>query len=150
VRSFERRVPVANFATLTRLIQARAERARIEAAVARMAGPFGLMVLGKIDQGPLVSQLGNVSSSVTVWFGSLSPPSSRWRPLSPRAWTCVGLSAIPLWATWPALALRALAIPAFECLTIAFLFGWLVLARLERTPRSVGSSASVKRIGHLG
>jgi drug/metabolite transporter (DMT)-like permease len=37
-----------------------------------------------------------------------------------------------LWATWPALALRALTIPAFECLAIAFACGWLVLARLER------------------
>ena len=49
--------------------------------------------------------------------------------------------AIPLWATWPTLALRALTIPAFECLTIAFLFGWLVLARLEKAPRTKGSSA---------
>jgi drug/metabolite transporter (DMT)-like permease len=84
----------------------------------------------------------SVSSSATVWFGSFSTPSSRRRQLSPRAWTCVGLIAIPLWATWPALALRALAIPAFECLTIAFLFGWLVLVRLERAPPSTGGSAS--------
>jgi uncharacterized protein (DUF302 family) len=70
VRSFERRVPVANFATLTRLIQARAERARIEAAVARMAGPFGLMVLGKIDQGPLVSQLGKPKKMSVYLIGN--------------------------------------------------------------------------------
>ena len=41
--------------------------------------------------------------------------------------------AIPLWATWPALALRTLEMPALECLTIAFLFGWIVLARAERS-----------------
>jgi len=40
----------------------------------------------------------------------------------------VGALAIPLWATWPALALRAFEMPAFECLTVAFLIGWLVLA----------------------
>jgi len=71
-------------------------------------------------------------SSTTVWFGTLGSPSARWRPLSPKAWTCVGALAIPLWATWPALALRALEIPAFECLSIAFLFGWFILAGLER------------------
>jgi drug/metabolite transporter (DMT)-like permease len=80
------------------------------------------------------------SSSTSVWFGTSTPPSRSWRDLSPRAWTCVGLIAIPLWATWPALALRALTIPAFECLTIAFAFGWLVLARLEKVPdRAEGS-----------
>jgi len=70
-------------------------------------------------------------SSTTVRFGTLSPPSAR-RPISPKAWTCVGALAIPLWATWPTLALRALEIPAFECLSIAFLFGWFILAGLER------------------
>jgi drug/metabolite transporter (DMT)-like permease len=71
-------------------------------------------------------------SGTTVLFGTLHPSSAGWRPLSPKAWTCVGALAIPLWATWPTLALRALEIPAFECLTIAFGFGWLVLARLQR------------------
>jgi drug/metabolite transporter (DMT)-like permease len=54
------------------------------------------------------------------------------------------LLAIPLWATWPTLALRALTIPAFECLTIAFAFGWLVLVRLQRAPpRAEDSKQSV-------
>jgi len=43
---------------------------------------------------------------------SLGPPAREWRPLSPRAWTCIGVLAIPLWATWPALALGALVIVA--------------------------------------
>lgn len=73
-------------------------------------------------------------SNATVWFGVPCKPASRWQSLPPRAWTCIGLLAIPLWATWPALALRGLTIPAFECLTIAFAFGWLVLARLEGIP----------------
>lgn len=77
-----------------------------------------------------------MSSTTAVWFGTLTPRSETARQLSPRAWTCIGLLAIPLWATWPALALRALSIPAFECLTVAFLFGWLVLTRLERASPS--------------
>jgi drug/metabolite transporter (DMT)-like permease len=48
--------------------------------------------------------------------------------------------AIPLWSTWPALALKALSIPAFECLTVAFLFGWLTLARLKRASQSNSTS----------
>jgi drug/metabolite transporter (DMT)-like permease len=77
-----------------------------------------------------------VRSATAAWFGALSPRSEGARQLSPRAWTGIGLLAIPLWATWPALALRALSIPAFECLTVAFLFGWIVLTRLERVSRS--------------
>lgn len=77
-----------------------------------------------------------VIPGTAVWFGSPSPRSETVRQLSPWAWTCIGLLAIPLWATWPALALRALTIPAFECLTIAFLFGWVVLVRLDRSAES--------------
>jgi drug/metabolite transporter (DMT)-like permease len=83
-----------------------------------------------------------VTSSAAAWFGSLTPRPESVRQLSPRAWTCVGLLAIPLWATWPALALRTLTLPAFECLTVAFLFGWLVLARLERPGDETTAAAS--------
>jgi drug/metabolite transporter (DMT)-like permease len=83
-----------------------------------------------------------VISSTAVWFGSLSPRAKSVRQLSPQAWTAVGLLAIPLWATWPALALRALSIPAFECLTIAFLFGWLVLTQLEKASASESSGSN--------
>lgn len=44
----------------------------------------------------------------------------------------MGAFAIPLWSTWPALALWSLEMPAFECLTIAFGVGWIVLTLLER------------------
>jgi len=67
-------------------------------------------------------------ASTALWFGAFNPPCRIHRPISPRVWTCVGALAIPLWATWPALALRAFEMPAFECLTVAFLVGWLVLA----------------------
>jgi drug/metabolite transporter (DMT)-like permease len=76
-------------------------------------------------------------TDAAVLFGGLDAPARGWRPLSPRTWTCVGALAIPLWATWPTLALRTLEMPAFECLTIAFLFGWLVLKRTERAAEGV-------------
>src|ERR1700751_581622 len=77
-----------------------------------------------------------MTSNAAVLFGSPVRRPVRVRQLSPRTWTCVGLLAIPLWATWPALALRALSVPALECLTIAFAFGWLILARLQRASHS--------------
>ena len=65
-------------------------------------------------------------------FGRLPSFSSGRQPLSPRAWTGVGALAIPLWATWPALAVHASEMPAFQVLAIAFLVGWLVLLVVER------------------
>jgi drug/metabolite transporter (DMT)-like permease len=53
-------------------------------------------------------------------------------PLPPLAWTAVGAISIPLWATWPTLAVWSSAMPAFQVLTIAFAVGWLVLLPLER------------------
>jgi drug/metabolite transporter (DMT)-like permease len=79
-------------------------------------------------------------TDAAVLFGGFEAPAKRWRPLSPRAWTCVGALAIPLWATWPTLALRTLQMPAFECLSIAFLFGWLVLKRAERAAERVDAA----------
>jgi drug/metabolite transporter (DMT)-like permease len=83
-------------------------------------------------------------SGTTLWFGVLSPPSTRRRTLSPKTWTCVGALAIPLWATWPALAIRTLEIPPFESLTVMFFFGSFVFASLHRSvdrePSSSGRS----------
>jgi drug/metabolite transporter (DMT)-like permease len=90
-----------------------------------------------------------VVSNAAVWFGSPILRSARARQLSPRTWTCIGLLAIPLWATWPALALRALSIPALECLTVAFLFGWLILARLEKVSHSGNTNAKGSLIAWL-
>jgi drug/metabolite transporter (DMT)-like permease len=71
-------------------------------------------------------------SETTVWFAALSPRSAVQRPLSPRTWTCIGALAIPLWATWPSLAIRTFDIPPLESLSIMFFFGWLVLTPLHR------------------
>src|SRR5882757_2940517 len=71
-------------------------------------------------------------SETTLWFGVLSPRSAGQRTLSPRTWTCIGALAIPLWATWPSLAIRTFDIPPLESLSIMFFFGWLVLMPLHR------------------
>ena len=65
-------------------------------------------------------------------FNTLPSSSGGRQPLSPRAWTGVGALAIPLWATWPALAAHASEMPAFQVLAISFLVGWLVLLAVER------------------
>ena len=82
----------------------------------------------------------------TSWF-----PFDARRPLPPAAWTWVGALAIPLWATWPTLAVWASAMPAFEILTIAFTVGWLVLGRLERGSRDLAQpiTRSPRRISVL-
>jgi drug/metabolite transporter (DMT)-like permease len=73
-----------------------------------------------------------MTSNTVLFFGWFSSAARRRRPLSPRAWTCLGGLAIPLWATWPALSLKTAELPAFECLTIVFSVAWLALKGLER------------------
>lgn len=73
-----------------------------------------------------------IASSAILCSNETHHKAISWRPTSPNSWTLVGSLAIPLWATWPALALRALEVPVFECLTIAFLIGWLLLAAIEK------------------
>jgi hypothetical protein len=46
-----------------------------------------------------------MNHATSLWFGAFRTPTGWRRMLSPRVWTCVGALAIPLWATWPALAL---------------------------------------------
>jgi drug/metabolite transporter (DMT)-like permease len=53
--------------------------------------------------------------------------------------------AIPLWATWPALATRAAELPAFELLAITYLVGWLVLHIVEPAHRRETSEPKERR-----
>jgi drug/metabolite transporter (DMT)-like permease len=76
------------------------------------------------------------ASTATLWFGAFRSRTARARTWSPKTWTCVGAFAIPLWSTWPALALWSLEMPAFECLTIAFGVGWITLTLLDRPSRA--------------
>jgi len=52
--------------------------------------------------------------------GARAAPPRRFGPLQ---WTLIGALSIPLWAAWPALALRTLAVPPLEMLSLAFLCG---------------------------
>ena len=83
-------------------------------------------------------------SSTALLYGTLDAPSRQRRPVSPRVWTCVGALAIPLWATWPCLAIRTFEIPPLEFLAMMFLVGWLVLASLHR-PTKTGIDRLSKR-----
>ena len=69
----------------------------------------------------------NIFMQIQMYFGAQNSPLARWLPFSPQRWTWIGALAIPLWATWPALGLRSLEIPAFECQAIAFFCGWVVM-----------------------
>jgi drug/metabolite transporter (DMT)-like permease len=80
-------------------------------------------------------------ASTTLWFESVGPVSNARRPFSRRAWTCIGALAVPLWATWPALALRTFEMPAFECLAVMFLVGCVSLIPLERGGSGFGSGS---------
>jgi drug/metabolite transporter (DMT)-like permease len=54
-------------------------------------------------------------------------------PLKPRTlWTIVGIAAIPLWATWPLLAVLSTSVPLFQFLAIIFAVGALALFFLPR------------------
>src|SRR5262252_1295386 len=60
-----------------------------------------------------------------------SAPVSRATPISPRAWTSLGLIAVLLWATWPALSLLTWQLPTFQCLVMVFLVASLTLGGLR-------------------
>jgi drug/metabolite transporter (DMT)-like permease len=58
-------------------------------------------------------------------------------PLPPRlVWTLLGMLAIPLWATWPLLAVWTKAMPMFQFLTIIFAAGAITLTLLRPVMRS--------------
>jgi len=70
-------------------------------------------------------------SSAPLSFGTLSPSLARQYPLSRKTWTRIGALSIPLWATWPALAIRTFEIPPLESLAVMFLIAWLVLTLIK-------------------
>lgn len=60
--------------------------------------------------------------------------------LKPRIlWTIVGIAAIPLWATWPLLAVLSTSVPLFQFLAIIFAVGALVLFCLPK-PQPIDTS----------
>lgn len=79
--------------------------------------------------------------NATAWFGTLSPLPRRSRSVSPKTWTCVGLLAIPLWATWPALSLQTRALPPLECMTVAFSVAFIALSSLKPSVAATDSES---------
>jgi uncharacterized protein (DUF302 family) len=68
VEAFHNRVPGASVAVLTSLASANA--AEIEHAVQEMVGDLGLMILAKVEQGPIVSRLGRLKNMITFLIGN--------------------------------------------------------------------------------
>ena len=69
----------------------------------------------------------------TIAQFSLPAPRYFGLPLKPRTlWTIVGIAAIPLWATWPLLAVLSTSVPLFQFLAIIFAVGALLLFFLPR------------------
>ena len=67
VAAFEEKIPAADVSLFVQLINANASAAHVEQAVQNMAGDLGFMRFAKIDQGPLVSQLGK-SKKMSVYL----------------------------------------------------------------------------------
>lgn len=68
--AFEKKVPAGNLSVLNELVASRASAREIEGSVQEMVGDLGLMVLGRIDQGPLVSLLGKPKKVTTYLLGN--------------------------------------------------------------------------------
>jgi drug/metabolite transporter (DMT)-like permease len=74
--------------------------------------------------------------STAVYYETIGSPPRKRRPISRSVWTCVGAAAIPLWATFPALAIRTFEIPSLEFLAMMFAVGWFASACLHRVSRA--------------
>ena len=68
--ALEASVPSANLATLTQLVTTNADARQIEHAVNEMVGDLGFMLFAKIDQGPLVSRLGQPKKMSVYLLGN--------------------------------------------------------------------------------
>jgi prepilin-type processing-associated H-X9-DG protein len=71
------------------------------------------------------------SDTATLFADATEVPARRQR-LTRVEWTWLGALAIPLWATWPSLAIRTLMVPPLETLGVMFFFGWITFALLAR------------------
>jgi hypothetical protein len=64
------KVPAGDMATLIRLAQSQANARQIEEAVQKTVGDLGFMVLGRLEQGALVSLLGRSKKLTTFLIGN--------------------------------------------------------------------------------
>jgi uncharacterized protein (DUF302 family) len=70
VTTFEKSVPPADVALFTRLVESRASKSEIAAAVQRTQGDLQLMVFAKISQGALTSLLGTPKKLIVYLIGN--------------------------------------------------------------------------------
>jgi uncharacterized protein (DUF302 family) len=63
-------VPAADFAVFRELVTSGATASEIERKVQSMVGDLGFVILGKVDQGPLVSRLGRPKKLTTYLIGN--------------------------------------------------------------------------------
>jgi len=68
--AIEKKIPPADFGVFNKLAASHATAKEIEAKVQSMAGDLEFMILGKIDQGPLVSLLGKPKKMTTYLIGN--------------------------------------------------------------------------------
>ncbi len=70
IAAFERRVPTADFSAFARLVEANASTQEIEDVVRGMVGDLGFLIFAKLDQGPLVSLLGEKKKMTVYLIGN--------------------------------------------------------------------------------
>lgn len=70
VKALERKVPAADFTVFQELVTSGANASDVERRVQSMVGDLGFLVLGKVDQGPLVSLLGRPKKLTTYLIGN--------------------------------------------------------------------------------
>lgn len=68
--TFEKNVPIADMALLTRLAESQSSADEIRAAVARAQGDLEFMVFAKVSQGPLASLLGTPKKLTVYLIGN--------------------------------------------------------------------------------
>lgn len=68
--ALEQKVPAADFGRFRELVTSRATASEVERQVQSMVGDLGFVILGKVDQGPLVSLLGRPKKLTTYLIGN--------------------------------------------------------------------------------
>jgi uncharacterized protein (DUF302 family) len=68
--AFEALIPTADLSAFERMVASRSEPKEVERAVEGMVGKLGFVALAKINQGPLVSLLGNPKEMTLYLIGN--------------------------------------------------------------------------------
>ena len=86
--------------------------------------------------------------ALTVSMSGLPETAWRFSPGPKTVWTLVGAAAIPLWATWPLLAVLSTgSIPLFQFLAIIFAVGAAILFLVGRPAPAHSGKVMTRRYG---